>query len=162
MIRPVSLDDAQRICEIYNYFIENTVITFEEKSLSPDLMSERIKAISESFPYLVYESQGRLIGYAYAARFRPREAYRYTAELSIYVDNDCQRQGAGSALMEALLEELRRRNFHSATGIIALPNEKSVRLHERFGFIKTGHIKEVGFKFNKWIDVGYWQLPLDS
>ncbi len=162
MIRPVTSADSERICSIYNYYVENTVITFEELSLTVDEMQARIAGISETFPYFVYEHEGEVIGYAYAARFRPREAYRFTVELSIYVDKDRQRQGAGSALMQSLLEELKHRNFHSATGIIALPNEKSVKLHERYGFKKVGHIYEVGYKFGKWIDVGYWQLPLHA
>ncbi|HEV8248126.1 MAG TPA: GNAT family N-acetyltransferase, partial [Polyangiaceae bacterium] len=98
-----------------------------------------------------------IVGYAYATRWRTRPAYRFSTEITVYLDPECRRLGIGSRLYEELLAKLQARGVHAAMAGIALPNEASVALHEKFGFSKVAHFKEVGFKFNTWIDVGYWQ-----
>jgi len=160
MIRPVELSDCKAITDIYNYYIETTVITFEEVPMTVPEMQNRINGIRELFPYLVYEENGEILGYAYVDAFHSRSAYRFTLENSIYLRNGRQGKGMGKALLNALLNEVKKRNAHSIMAKIALPNERSVKLHEAFGFKNVGTLKEVGRKFDKWLDVGYWELIL--
>jgi len=160
MIRKVNSGDIKQICSIYNYYIEKTVITFEEIPVSETEMENRIKSITASFPWFVYEIDDQVAGYAYAGKWKERSAYRFSAESTIYIRNDFTGKGIGSELYKRLLEELKSANIHAVIGIIALPNEKSQKIHEKFGFRKAGHIAEAGFKFNTWLDVGYWELIL--
>lgn len=160
-IRPATENDAERICAIYNHYIATTTISFEEEPVTAADMARRIADVgATSLPWLVMEEGGTLIGYAYATKWRVRAAYRFAVETSVYLDVQHAGKGAGTALYEALLAELRRRDLHLAIGGIAQPNEASVRLHERLGFVKVAHFSEVGLKFGRWIDVGYWQLKL--
>ncbi len=160
MIRSVTPDDAARVTEIYNHYIRSSPATFEEQLLAPDDMRPRIADTTQAYPWFVSEEDGRLAGYAYARRWRERAAYRYAVEASIYLDPVAVGKGIGSALLGALLGELRNRHFHCAMGGVSLPNEASVALLEKFGFSPVAHFKEVGYKFGQWIDVGYWQLLL--
>ena len=160
MIRPVELLDCKAIADIYNYYIETTVITFEEVPILVSEMQNRVNEIRKLFPYLVYEENGEILGYAYVDAFHSRSAYRFTLEDSIYVRNGCQGKGIGKALLNELLNEVKKTDTHSIMAKIALPNERSVKLHEAFGFKNVGTLKEVGRKFDKWLDVGYWELIL--
>jgi phosphinothricin acetyltransferase len=160
MIRPVELLDCKAITDIYNYYIETTVITFEEVPMAVPEMQNRINGIRELFPYLVYEENGEILGYAYVDAFHSRSAYRFTLEDSIYLRNGCQGKGIGKALLKELLNEIKKSDKHSIVAKIALPNERSINLHEAFGFKNVGTLKEVGRKFDKWLDVGYWELIL--
>lgn len=163
MIRKVLQHDAKNIADIYNYYIKHTVVTFEESLVSTLDMEERIKRVTQSgFPWLVAEDEGRIVGYAYAGAWNPRAAYRFSAETTVYLANDCREKGWGSQLYEALFAELRTVKAHIAIGGITLPNDASAALHEKFGMQKVAHFKEVGYKFGKWLDVGYWQVELDS
>jgi len=158
MIRPVELSDCKSIVDIYNYYVETTVITFEEIPLTVPEMQNRVNEIRKLFPYLVYEENGEVLGYAYVDAFHSRSAYRFTLEDSIYLRNGCQGKGMGRALLDALLNEVKKRDAHSIMAKIALPNERSIKLHEAFGFKNVGTLKEVGRKLDKWLDVGYWEL----
>ena len=104
------------------------------------------------------EDEGQVVGYAYASRWKSRCAYRYSVETTVYLSSAATGKGFGSLLYEHLIAELRQRSIHSLIGGIALPNNASVSLHEKLGFEKVAHFKEVGWKFNQWIDVGYWEL----
>ncbi len=156
-IREVQLDDAEKIAEIYNYYIQNTHHTFETEPLSTDVMRERIAEVTKNYPYLVAENDGDVFGYAYATQFKLREAYQHSAEVSIYVKNDAKQRGIGSMLYEELFEELEDTDIHALIAGISLPNDPSVRFHEKLGFEKVAHFKEVGYKLGRWIDVGYWE-----
>lgn len=159
MIRPALPADAEAIARIYNYYILNTVITFEEQVVTAQAMVDRLQEVgSASLPWLVAEAPGSVIGYAYASRWKERSAYRYSVESTIYLDPAAYRAGFGSQLYAALLEVLRWQKVHAVIGGIALPNPASIRLHEKMGFQKIAHFKEVGYKFKRWVDVGYWQL----
>lgn len=160
MIREAAAGDAGQICGIYNHYVENTVITFEEKPVPAAEMEKRIRDISAVFPWLVYEENGSIIGYAYAVKWKTRAAYRFSAESTVYLKNCSLGKGVGSELYRRLIEELKEREVHAVMAGIALPNEKSRKLHEKFGFVKVAHFSEVGYKFGKWIDVGYWELKL--
>jgi phosphinothricin acetyltransferase len=162
MIRTAAPADADAICAIYNHYVSNTTISFEEEPVSPGEMAKRIADVaSASLPWLVMVEDDKLTGYAYATKWRVRAAYRFAVESSVYLDPDHAGKGAGTMLYEALLAELRRRDLHLVIGGIAQPNEASVRLHERLGFQKVAHFSEVGLKFGRWVDVGYWQLKLN-
>ena len=161
LIRPAETADAAAICEIYNHYIEHTVITFEEVLLTAGDIDKRLQDINAiGLPWLVAEVQGVVIGYAYAGKFRDRSAYRYTAEVTVYLAPAGTGQGAGTRLYNALFEALRERSIHIVIGGITLPNVASVALHEKMGMEKVAHLEEVGCKFGKWLDVGYWQATL--
>ena len=160
MIRTVTPDDAAVIAEIYNEYVSNTVITFETEPLSPPEMQRRILSVSGEYPWLVYGDGGRIRGYAYAAGWKKRSAYRYTVESAVYVDCACRGKGIGTALMTALIERLKSLHVHAVVACIALPNPPSVRLHEQLGFCQVSLFREAGYKFDRWIDVGDWQLLL--
>lgn len=160
IIRPALHSDAAQICAIYNPYIEATHVTFEEELVKADTMAERIEAILPVLPWLVWEERHEIIGYAYAARWKERSAYRRSVESTIYLRPDAVRQGVGTRLYTALLEALCGRALHTVIGGIALPNDASVALHEKLGFAKIAQFHEVGRKFDRWIDVGYWQRRL--
>jgi phosphinothricin acetyltransferase len=162
MIRPVSADDAAAIAAIYNHYIATTTISFEEQPVGADEMARRIADVSVRLPWLVWEEQGVVLGYAYATPWRVRSAYRFSVETSVYVSCAHPRRGIGRRLYAALLERLRARELQVAIGGIAQPNEASVALHEAMGFEKVAHFKRVGLKFGRWIDVGYWELQLQQ
>lgn len=160
MIRTAKTEDAAGIAEIYNYYIGNTDITFETNLVPEMEMRDRIRAVSEKYPFLVYEDAGRIRGYCYASGWKKREAYRHTVESTIYTDRAYHGKGTGTMLMDALVGELRRMPVHAVIACITIPNPQSVKLHEKFGFRQVSEFKEVGYKFGRWIDVGDWQLLL--
>lgn len=157
MIRTATTADAQAICDIYNPYVEKTVITFEEVPVDAATMAQRIADIGQRHMWYVAEEAGRVVGYAYAGPWRPRTAYRHAVETSVYLAADATGRGLGRALYATVLDALPRQGFRCAMGGIALPNDASVALHEAMGFVKVAHFKDVGFKFGRWIDVGYWQ-----
>ena len=126
-------------------------------------MAARVaEADGVGLPFLMAEVRSVPVGFAYASKWKGRCAYRHTAETTVYVKHDCWRCGVGKALYTQLLERLQHAGTHAAIGGIALPNESSIALHERLGFVKVAQFREVGFKFNQWIDVGYWQLLISK
>jgi phosphinothricin acetyltransferase len=160
-LRSASPADAASICAIYNPYLATTAITFEEEAVSAHDMAQRIADVHAArLPWLVLEVDGNIAGYAYATKWRVRPAYRHSVESTIYLDEAFVGRRLGRALYNALLEELRKRELHMVIGGIALPNESSVGLHEALGFRKAAHFTEVGIKFGRWIDVGYWELKL--
>ncbi len=160
MIRPAQASDAAAIAAIYNHYIATTTISFEEEPVAVDDMARRIADVGAKLPWLVFEQEGRVLGYAYATPWRVRSAYRFSVESSVYVAPDSARLGIGKRLYQALLEALRAREVHVVIGGIAQPNAASVALHEHMGFEQVAMFKQVGRKFDRWIDVGYWQLQL--
>jgi L-amino acid N-acyltransferase YncA len=160
LIRPHNSNDTAAICAIYNHYIEHTVITFEEIQLTVAQMQERITAYTQLYPWLVCEDAGEIVGYAYASKWKERSAYKHTAEVTVYLKHDATQKGYGSALYEELIAQLKAKGCHVLLGCIAIPNEPSAKLHERFGFKQIAHFTEVGRKFERWLDVGYWQKVL--
>jgi len=159
MIRDVIPADTIAIAEIYNHYILNTAVTFEEVEINPSDISARIaEAMAESLPYIVCDNAMEgLIGYAYASKWKGRCAYRYSVEVSVYLHPDKTGHGAGTLLYTELLKQLTNLGYHAVIGGISLPNPASIALHEKFGMIKVAHFNEIGFKFGNWVDVGYWQ-----
>lgn len=157
-IRKVKLEDAPQIAEIYNYYIKNTHHTFETEPLSIEEVEDRIKKVTAIYPYLVAEEDGEILGYTHAGRFKLRQAYEHSCEVMIYVKNDAKKRGVGTNLYLELFDLLEEENIHVMIAGIALPNDSSVKFHERLGFTKAAHFKEIGYKLGRWFDVGYWQL----
>lgn len=157
-IRNVTPEDASQVAEIYNYYIKNTHQTFETELISAEEMRARIAKVSANYPYVVAEEDGIIYGYAKANQFRMRRAYAYSAEVSVYVRSDAKQKGIGTLLYEKLFEELRQTDIHAIIAGISLPNDGSVRFHEKLGFEKVAHFREVGYKLGRWVDVGYWEL----
>ncbi len=161
IVRDVVAGDVETLVRIYNHYVTQTIITFEEESVTAAEMARRVADVQlTSLPWLVAERDGAVVGYAYATKWRVRQAYRFSTEVTVYVAPELAGKRIGSMLYGQLLSALRARNIHAAIGGIALPNDASVALHEKFGFKKVAHFEEVGFKFNQWIDVGYWQFNL--
>ena len=161
MIRPSTSADAAHLARIYNHYVTNTPVTFEEQVLAPEEMLSRMHAVtSKGLPWLVSERLGEPDGYAYVSMWRDRSAYRFTVESTVYVAPEALGSGVGAELYAALFDALCGTDVHAVIAAIALPNPASVALHERFGFRKVAHLAEVGFKHGEWIDVGYWQRLL--
>ncbi|GAP16149.1 sortase [Longilinea arvoryzae] len=163
MIRQANLNDSAAMAQIYNPFILDTCITFEVDPVDAAEMTRRMGDVAAaSLPWLVVEQDGKMAGYCYAHPWMERAAYQHTVESTIYLAPEFQRRGLGRQLYRALLAELKKRPVHAVISIIALPNPASVGLHESLGFEKVAHFREVGRKFEGWIDVGYWQLMMEE
>ncbi len=160
VIRSASVADAPSIQAIYAPYVEWTIISFEEVPPSVEEMALRIAACLEAYPYLVAEREGRVVGFAYGGRHRTRPAYRWSVDVSIYVAEHERRSGIGRALYDDLLSKLADQGYHAAFAGIGLPNPASIALHEALGFEPVGVYREVGFKFGRWHDVGWWQRLL--
>ncbi len=162
-IRSATPDDAARLAEIYNRYVLETAISFEETPVQPAEMRARISThLQAGLPWLVAEHDGGVVGYAYAGRWRERHAYRFSAECTVYVAEAFHGKGVGRALYARLFEDLEQAGFHAVLAVIALPNPASVGLHEKFGMRKVAHLRQVGFKFGTWHDVGNWQVLLED
>ncbi|MGJ7917304.1 arsinothricin resistance N-acetyltransferase ArsN1 family B [Massilia sp. LXY-6] len=152
--------DAAAIAAIYNHYVAATPVSMETDPVMPGEMAQRIAQVQDAaLPWLVLEEDGRVLGYAYAGKWRARPGYRHAVESSVYLDAGERGRGLGAILYRALLARLHGR-FHTVIGGIALPNAASIALHERLGFRQVACFPEVGHKFGAWIDVGYWQLTL--
>jgi phosphinothricin acetyltransferase len=158
-IRLASLEDAPQIAAIYAPIVLETPISFELVPPDAAEFARRMAGVLPQKPWLVHVEDGRVLGYAYAHTFRDRPAYRWTAETSVYVAVEGRRRGVASGLYAALIERLIAQGFVTAVAGITLPNEASVRLHERFGFRAVG-VPRAGHKFGRWHDVGFWTRPL--
>lgn len=152
--------DAAACAAIYRPYVERTAITFDEVAPTAADIEASIAATSERFPWLVLEDDGRVIAYAYAASHRPRAAYRWAADVTVYVDGERHRRGAGRLLYGELLGLLRTQGLRHACAAITLPNEASVGLHRAMGFEQVGTMRAIGYKAGAWRDVGWFQLDL--
>ncbi|MCO6511831.1 MAG: N-acetyltransferase [Aridibacter famidurans] len=157
-IRHATKDDAAQIAEIYNHYVTFTHHTFETEPVEASEMEARIEEVSNGYPFLVAVDDGNILGYAFAAQFKLRQAYEHSAEVSIYVKNDAKQRGIGTRLYDRLFTELHETLTHAILAGIALPNDASIAFHEKLGFKKVAHFREVGYKIGRWVDVGYWEL----
>lgn len=163
LIRPATAKDTKAVVEIYNHYIQHTLVTFEEDVIDAAEMTRRMTEVQEAnLPWLVAEIAGKVVGYAYASLWQKRRGYRFSAEVTVYLAPDAGGHGIGSQLYRPLLDDLRVKGFKNAIGGIGLPNDASVKLHEKFGFKKVANYEKVGVKFGTWMDVGYWQCQLEE
>jgi L-amino acid N-acyltransferase YncA len=160
MIRLATTADAESISSIYNLYVRESVATFETEEVTPTEMQIRISNTIKKYPWLVFEEDKKIIGFAYASSWRVRAAYFNSVESTVYLHPDKTGKGTGKKLYTCLFELLKEKNIHVVIGGIALPNDASVALHEKLGFTKVAHFKEVGLKFGRWVDVAYWQKML--
>lgn len=162
-VRDATVGDAAAIAAIYNHYIETSHSTFETVAVSADEMAGRVSAVNAlTLPWLVTEANGDVVAFAYAGQWKTRQAYSYSVESTVYVAKGQERKGCGRALYQSLLQRLAARGIHLVIAGISLPNDSSIRLHEEFCFEFVGVFAEVGRKFDRWIDVGYWQLRLSN
>ena len=161
LIRAATAADAGDVARVYNHYVRETTITFEEVDVAAADIARRIGDVQAAgLPWLVAERGGAVVGYAYASKWHARTAYRFSVEVTVYVDVAHPRRGVGSRLYAEMFPMLERKGLHVLIAAIALPNEPSVGLHERFGFAPAGRFREIGFKLGRWVDVGYWQRTL--
>ncbi len=160
-IRPVTLDDARAIVDIYNYFVTDTTVSFETQPLTVEEMADRIRAISVHFPYFVYEEDGKILGYCCAHLWKERAAYAKTLETTIYMHNDARRRGIGTLMVNHLVDLCRKQGYRALIACITAENEASIRMHEKIGFRRVSEFRQVGRKFGRWLDVVDMELLLD-
>ena len=160
LIRAATVDDAARCAEIYAPFVTGSWVSFETDAPSLAEMAQRIRDYGGSHAWLVAEAHNEVIGYAYASPHRTRAAYSTSVDVAVYVEAGHARQGVGSLLYSALFPILKHKGMHAAFAGIALPNDASIALHKACGFTSVGVYREVGWKADKWRDVGWWQRLL--
>lgn len=161
-LRLAKAADSEGILAIYAPYIEKTSFTFETDVPSAEAFADRINSYMESWPWLLCEVDGTIVGYAYAARYRERVAYQWSVESSVYIHDDYQRKGIAKILYSALFEILKRQGFRNVYAVINLPNEKSVAFHESLGFRFFAMYEQVGYKLGKWKNVGWWRLIINE
>lgn len=161
MIRKVEPQDVNAITRIYNQYIAETDITFETEQLDDNTISNRINSISATCPYLVYIENDSLLGYCYAHPWKEKAAYSKSYETTIYLSPESKGKGIGTKLMRRLISDSRQHGIHALIACITAGNKASIRLHEKLGFIKVSHFRQVGMKFDKWLDVVDYELILD-
>jgi phosphinothricin acetyltransferase len=160
VLRSATAADAAACASIYAPFVAETAISFETEPPDAAAMAERIATAQRTHAWLVLEEDGELCAYAYGGFFRTRRAYRFTAEVAIYVRRGSERTGAGRRLYGALFERLAERGYRRAVAGMTLPNEASEGLHRALGFEPVGVFRRVGYKLGAWHDVGWFQRPL--
>jgi phosphinothricin acetyltransferase len=163
MIRLATDADLADILVIYNHAIEHTTAVFEYRPHTLDMRREWFRGKhAASIPVFVAVEGGRVIGFASYGPFRAWPAYKYSIELSVYVDVSARRRGLGTELVRAVIDDARARDLHVVMAGITVDNAISLRLHEKLGFVEVAHIPEVGYKFGKWLDLKLLQLRLDG
>jgi phosphinothricin acetyltransferase len=159
-LRRARPDDAGAVRDIYAPYVRGTAISFEYEVPDLEEIRRNIEETNENYAFVVGEDEGRVLGYARGYRFRARAAYSWSVEVSVYVAEGAHRRGVGRRLTMGLLDELRERGYVTAFAGITLPNAASVGLFESLGFTHCGTFEKVGFKFDQWHDVGFWQRSL--
>lgn len=162
MIRLANPTDAVQMLAIYAPYIRNTSITFETTVPAVADFANRIRSGLENWPWLVYEKDGQVIGYAYASQYRERVAYQWSVECSVYIHEDHFRSQVATSLYKILFTFLKSQGFTTVYAVINLPNERSVALHEKMGFTHFATYQNVGYKLGQWKNVGWWQLQLND
>ena len=161
VIRPYSAADIPAVTRIYGHYVRDTVITFETEEPDEAEMATRFAAIAgKGHPLLIAEQDGAVIGYAYASTYRPREAYRFTCEDSIYLAPEAVGQGLGGKLLARLLGDSRKAGLKQMLAVITAERANSIRLHEKHGFRFIGKYEALGYKFDRWLDIVHMQRAL--
>lgn len=161
-IRRATIEDAPRVYEIYEPYILNTAITFEYDPVPLAIFKKRMEQVMEQFPWLVYEKEGEILGYAYCCRFKERAAFNWDCECSVYIDENAHRQGIASALYQELFELIKRQGYYTVYALITNHHESSIALHRKFGFTDVGIYEKTGYKMGQWWDLLVMQKRLQS
>lgn len=156
MIRQAQKEDAKRIVEIYRPYVEKTAITFAYEAPSITEMEDKILSSSGRHIFLVLEIGGKIAGFAYSSVYRGRKAYEQTVEVSVYLDEEENGKGYGRILMEELEKQMKERGAVVAIAVITSGNEKSSRAFERMGYVFSGHLPKVGYKFGTWYGINHY------
>jgi phosphinothricin acetyltransferase len=159
-IRRATTEDASAILDIYNWYVENTIITFETTLIDKEDMENRISNILSKYDWLIAEENGRIIGYAYYGQFRSRAAYNHTVETAIYFSKEYTGKGMGKMLYQRLFELAKSKGYRELIGVISIPNPESISFHQKQGFTEAGIFRNVGYKFNRYLDVCFMQKSL--
>jgi phosphinothricin acetyltransferase len=159
-IRPASLSDAGAILRIYAPYITETCISFETEVPSLDTFRERMRGIMSEYPYYVCEHEGKIVGYAYASKYAERRAYRFSADLSVYIAKEYHGLGIGKRLYEVLIAELYRRGIYTVYACITAENTDSIKFHSALGFYEVGRFHNIGYKHGRWHDVVWLEKSL--
>lgn len=159
-IRTATVEDAEKLLEIYAYYIKNTAVTFEYEVPSVEEFRERISHILEHYPYFVAENKGEIIGYSYAGRFHPRAAFGWDVEMTVYLNQKVRRAGVGRQLYSLMEEVLREQGVVRAISLIVKPEDEysdynSIQFHEKMGYRYAGELKDCGYKFHRWYTLVY-------
>jgi L-amino acid N-acyltransferase YncA len=154
--------DGSACAAVYAPYVLDSAVSFEEQAPDAAEMAERIGRVADRYPWLIAEQDGTACGYAYATEHRPRAAYRWAAEVTVYIAAQHQRRGIGRVLYDTLFELLVRQRIQVAVAGITLPNDASVGLHEACGFKPVGVYPRIGWKAGAWWDVGWWELELTA
>lgn len=160
MIREIEEKDYKDCLDIYNYYIKNTTITFELSPLSLDTFKERIKNIKKDYPFLVYEENSKVLGFAYLDHFNFRKAYDRTADLTIYVAKDSKDLEIGTKLLNSIIFEASNKGIKEIISLVTSTNDISIKFHLKNKFKKVGYLENVGLKFEKLLSVYYFQLSI--
>ena len=163
VIRTAKTEDAQKLLDIYSYYVENSALTFEYETPSVSEFQKRIENTLKTYPYLVAEIDNEIVGYAYAGRFHPRAAYSWNAEMTIYLKKDVRRQGIGKKLYSLLEEILKEQGIVKTVALITFPSDEysnfnSMQFHEKMGYNHAGRMEYCGYKFDRW----YTTLHMDK
>lgn len=162
IIRIATKNDAQQLLDIYAPYVLDSTFTFEYDIPSLQTFEQRITTTLQTHPYLVAEDNNRILGYAYAHPLNEREAYQWTAELSVYVGSTAKGRGVGKQLYQALEQYLKEQNVIQTIAVITAENTRSIAFHEHFGYHQVGQLTQVGFKHGKWLDVAWLQKSLST
>jgi len=160
VIRPSIAPDMAAICAIVNHYIATTTVNFRTEPQDVGEWLSDWEKYHERYPWLVAAIEGKVVGMAYAGPWKARAAYDWCAELTVYVSADYQRRGIANLLYTQALGSLEKQGFHTSVAVIGLPNAPSVAFHEALGFAHAGTLKNVGYKFGAWRDVGFWQKAI--
>jgi len=158
MIRQANLEDVARMLEIYAPYVAETAISFEYTVPTLEAFRTRFLGIAEKYPWIVWEDDGRIIGFAYASTAFERAAYRWDADVSIYVDREARHRGVGTGLYDCLESMLRRMGYCNLYALITADNLPSCRFHEKRGYVQEGLLRRTGYKFGRWYDVKWYCL----
>jgi phosphinothricin acetyltransferase len=161
-IRIATLGDAAAITRIYQPYILNTAITFEYDPVSVEEMQRRMEMVQEHFPWLVYEKEGKVVGYAYCSKFKERAAFQWDCECSVYIDEDYHRQGIATALYDKLFDLIQKQGYYTIYALITNSHNSSISLHKKFGFHETAVYEKTGYKMGKWWDLLVMEKRLRS
>ncbi|QQR39140.1 GNAT family N-acetyltransferase [Devosia rhizoryzae] len=161
VLRPFQWSDVPAITTIYRHYVDHTAITFDTEAPGEEAIAEKYAGLKRlGHPLIIAEREGRTVGYAYASFYRPRAAYRFTCEDSIYLDPEEKGRGIGKALLTELLEQSRAFGFKQMLAVITADTANSIAIHEKFGFKRVGYYEAVGLKFDRWHDIVHLQRAL--